>query len=304
MKTIDLKEFTSDFMEISKNLTSSEVRMLYLLITNPDVIRLSQQTFASKIGSHRRTINIGYKKLLKHGYISIPDIPDQHQADIGTYLTNEQAEYDSSILPDILYAGNNISTTDNKIENENNGKVTENEKSGYTSLDMGRKNEFNTSGILYTSFLQDILVYKKYTTIPQFFEEFPNRHIEILIDIRSDLPEFIDFLALQYGFEEELRILRISNNQIKVLKKKLLHKEKSCKELSADYINYFRQKRKMHAIKVIRQALIYYPFTFEKFMNDIRDYKYDDFDELVHAMIKEIYKTDRLFKQDYISANL
>lgn len=296
MKTIDLEEFTSNFMDISKNLTSSEVRMLYLLILQPDVINISQQAFARKIGTHRRTINIGYKKLLKHGYISIPDIPDKHQADIGTILTNVQVEYDNLISPDIKNTENNISITDNKIEKAINGKITRNEKSGYTNPDMEVKNESVTSRILYTSFLQDILVYKKYTTIPQFFEEFPDRHTEILNDIRSDLPEFIDFLALQYGFEEELRILRISNNQIKVLKKKILHKEKSLNELSADYIDYFRQKRKVHALKVIRQALIYYPLTFKKFLNEIRDYMYDDFDEIVQAMIKGIYETDRLYK--------
>ena len=74
MKTINLNEFTSDFMEISKNLTSTEMRMLYLLITRPDVIKISQESFAKEIGAHRRTINIGYKKLMKNGYINIPDI--------------------------------------------------------------------------------------------------------------------------------------------------------------------------------------------------------------------------------------
>jgi hypothetical protein len=50
--------------------------------------------------------------------------------------------------------------------------------------------------------------------------------------------------------------------------------------------------------------LIYYPFTFEKFLYEIRAYKYDDFDEIVQAMIREIYNTDRLYKQEGISKNL
>jgi hypothetical protein len=70
MNTIDLQEFTENFMEISNRLTNAEIRMLYLLITEPDVIKLSQQEFADKIGTHRRTINIGLKKLLEHKYIS------------------------------------------------------------------------------------------------------------------------------------------------------------------------------------------------------------------------------------------
>ena len=68
-------------------------------------------------------------------------------------------------------------------------------------------------------------------------------------------------------------------------------------------LSSFRQERKRKAIQAIRQALIYYPFMFEKFLYDIRACKYDDFDEIVQAMIKEIYKTDRLYKQDGISTN-
>ena len=54
--------------------------------------------------------------------------------------------------------------------------------------------------------LHDILVNKQYVRIPQFFEEFPNKHTEILIDIRNDLPDYIDFWAIKYGFEDELEI--------------------------------------------------------------------------------------------------
>jgi hypothetical protein len=298
MKTITLNEFTSNFMEISENLTSSEVRMLYLLITKPDVIKISQQTFASEIGTNRRTINIGYKKLLKHGYISMIDIPNQHQVDIGTNITNAQVADNYLIVPDIKNTENTISTTGNKIEKENNSKIEKDKNSNNTNLDMEGTNEFSTSSSLYDKFLQNILVNQQYGTIPQFFEEFPNKHTEILIDIKNNLPEFIDFLSRKYGFEEELRVLRISNSQIKELKRNIFHKEKFCNELTSDYINYFQKERKRDAIEVVRQALIYYPLTFEKFLYDIRDYKYDDFDEIVQAMIKEIYKTDRLYKQD------
>jgi len=63
MKTITLKGFTDDFMEISKRLTHSELRMLYLLITEPQVVKLTQSEFAERISTDRRTINLGYKKL-------------------------------------------------------------------------------------------------------------------------------------------------------------------------------------------------------------------------------------------------
>ena len=70
MKTIDLKEFTDNFMEISSNLTNAEIRLLYLLITEPDVIKISRQKFADKVGTHRRTLWLGIKKLQKLNYVS------------------------------------------------------------------------------------------------------------------------------------------------------------------------------------------------------------------------------------------
>jgi hypothetical protein len=190
-----------------------------------------------------------------------------------------------------------------EIEKEYNDKITKNENSGNNKLDSEASEDPDTSSILYDRFLHDILVNKQYARIPQFFEAFPNKHTEILIDIRNDLPDFIDFWALKYKFEEELKILRISNSKIKELKRNILHKGKFLNELTNDYIKFFRQERKRKAIQVIRQALIYYPFTFEKFLYDIRAYKYDDFDEIVQAMIMEIYNSDRFYKQDGISLN-
>lgn len=63
MKVIPLKKFINDFMEISKKLTHAELRMLYLLITEPEVVKLTQSEFAERISTDRRTINLGYKKL-------------------------------------------------------------------------------------------------------------------------------------------------------------------------------------------------------------------------------------------------
>ena len=304
MKTINLNEFTSSFMEISKNLTSSEMRMLYLLITKPDVIKISQQMFANEIGAHRRTINIGYKKLMKNGYIDIQDIPNQHEVVIDTSITNELAEDKNIISSNFKNTPDNISIIDDKIEKEDNDKITKKENSINNILHTEETKDPGTSSLLYDKYLYDILVNKHYERIPQFFEEFPDKHTEILIDIRNDLPDFIDFWALKYRFEEELKILRISNSQIKELKRHILHKGKFLNELANDYIKFFRQGRKGKVVQVIRQALIYYPFTFEKFLYDIKDFKYDDFNEIVQEMIKEIYDTDTLYNQYGISKNL
>ncbi len=69
MRTINEQFFFRKFMEISQELTYAEVRMLYLLITEPIIAESSQQEFADRIKSHRRTINIGLKKLRSLGYI-------------------------------------------------------------------------------------------------------------------------------------------------------------------------------------------------------------------------------------------
>jgi hypothetical protein len=69
MKTTSKDEFMLFFIEISQKLTLAELRMLYLLITEPEVIELSQQEFADRIKTHRRTINIGLKKLKKYNFI-------------------------------------------------------------------------------------------------------------------------------------------------------------------------------------------------------------------------------------------
>lgn len=304
MKTINLNEFTSDFLEISKNLTLTEMRMLYLLITRPDVIKISQESFAKEIGAHRRTINIGYKKLMKNGYINIPDITAQHNVVIDTNITNEHVANNIFTSTDIEKTPDNGSIADDKIEKEYKNEIANDNNSGDNELHIEGTKDPDASGILYDKFLNDILVNKQNARISQFFEEFPDKHTEILIDIRNDLPEYIDFWALKYKFEEELRILRISNSLIKDLKWNILHKERYLDELSGDYIKFFRKEKKRKAIQVIRHALIYYPFTFEKFLYEIRAYKYDDFDEIVQAMIREIYNTDRLYNQEGISNNL
>jgi len=70
MKSIDIKTFTSDFMAISKNLTLAEIRLLYLLITEPNVIKISRQGLASKVGMHRRTVWLAFEKFKKYKYLS------------------------------------------------------------------------------------------------------------------------------------------------------------------------------------------------------------------------------------------
>lgn len=52
METVGAKEFYEDFLRISQSLTLTELQMLYILITEPEAIELSQQAFADKLGTH------------------------------------------------------------------------------------------------------------------------------------------------------------------------------------------------------------------------------------------------------------
>ncbi len=79
MKTISEQEFFGEFMKISQDLTYSEVRMLYLIITDPSILEMPQELFAKRIQAHRRTINIGLKKLRKLHYIPEATSPDENE---------------------------------------------------------------------------------------------------------------------------------------------------------------------------------------------------------------------------------
>lgn len=70
MKTISENEFFNTFMKISQNLTFAETRILYLLITEPYLYDLPQHILANRLKTHRRTINIGLKKIRELNYVT------------------------------------------------------------------------------------------------------------------------------------------------------------------------------------------------------------------------------------------
>ena len=92
MKIITESQFFSDFMKISHELTTSEIRMLYLLIAEPYIIEFPQQVFADRIQTHRRTINIGFRKLKALHYVKDDIIPQDEE------LESEVIAGDDAIL--------------------------------------------------------------------------------------------------------------------------------------------------------------------------------------------------------------
>ena len=92
MKTIIEPYFIRNFIKISQELTYAEIRMLYLLILEPHVSELSQQEFADRIQAHRRTINIGLKKLKRLHYVFDDDHLEKEKGE------SEDFEIDNDII--------------------------------------------------------------------------------------------------------------------------------------------------------------------------------------------------------------
>jgi len=101
MARITALEFLKSFFKISKQLTVSELRLLYLLITEPKTKEMAQQEIAERLGTHRRTINIGLKKLAGLGYlpdISLPETGDGSTRPVwrpkrGSKVTSHEIKY-------------------------------------------------------------------------------------------------------------------------------------------------------------------------------------------------------------------
>jgi hypothetical protein len=173
MKTISLNKFIDNYMEISKNLTHAETRLLYLLIKDPDVIKISRKILADIIGTNRRTIWLGIEKLQKFHYIS--DIK----------ITNDG----------INNSDNNITTTKSEESDKN---IT------IHDIEAIKKPKISN----YDKLLNKYLNNNKYDSLIQLFEDFPDKLPMTLYSIKDSLPENIDILAAKYGFEDILKLLK------------------------------------------------------------------------------------------------
>lgn len=251
MKTISLKEFTDNFMQISNNLTNAEMRLLYLFITEPDVIKLSQQQFADKIGTHRRTIWLGIKKLQKLNYISGINV-------------NE----------------NGIEKSDNNITNAKSDK-------GDTNITFHDIEETNYErNRKYETLLYEYEIYNEDKKLIQLFEDFPDNYPMTLISIRDNLPKNIDSIAKKFGFEDKLRIIKISRRELNKLRKE----KKLMAEGHHEFIDeFFKYKSKTKRTEIVRQFLIYHPFEINKLIEWIGLNDIEKFTELIEIMVKHLY---------------
>lgn len=235
MKTISLNKFTNDFLEISKSLTLSETRLLYLLISDPDVINLSRNQIAMKIGIHRRTIWLGINKLKKLDYISDIDITE-----------------DGDII---------ISKKSDSIPNQS---------------------AVNT----YDKLFNDYCIYRDVNYVIQLIKDFPDRIPETINGIRFILPENIDRIAETYSFVDVLKIINVGNEKIQKLKQENNHEESGFLDYSDKYMHY---KSKHGKEIILRDFLLYFPFSIDKFIKLVAPNTTETVTEELETLVKDIY---------------
>ena len=245
MKTSTSNQFFHDFLQISENLTLAEMRMLFVLITQPEVIDLSQQEFADKIKTHRRTINLGLKKLRACGYLSTEeksniqlldlrtkDIPQRDISDAQKFIVGEvvafyQFRNMQQIVNEDFY---NIIIGTHRLHKKlrhNKDFITEAIKNSFPEYRF----HFLLSKIDYASEIE-------FSVINEFNNEIIKQRNSKRYYI--DKTEFMDFLFEQYEISEAeaLRIIKSNfprifiNNKIIFVSNKLKNPYRKIKKMT------------------------------------------------------------------------
>jgi|GEM_PF-2842727 len=216
METIKLKEFIRDFMEISENLTKAEIRILYLLINEPEVKSLSQLDFASKILADRRTINLGLKKLKEFGYIKAPN---STQIDVINNLNYVQK--------------NNLNIPTKEIR-RNQQFILE----AFIDFYHPSKNTFIVNEDFYSSILRDRRLHKKCKNNKEFITE----------TIRKSYPSVVFYFDKGEIFTKEQQIIirRINAEIIKTRSSKSYYFKK---DNLMEHLNQIREEEVLQVIQ-------------------------------------------------------
>lgn len=215
------EEFLADFMKISANLTSSELRMLYVILKEPEVLNLSQEQFAKRISASRRTINIGLKKLRELNLINALD--DKTVADLSI---QSRINENNMLKGDLKQAGKYVQKVFKEHYNRNPNNIVVNEDFFSRILGdygLNREIQYNRDFIIQTikGFAPDCIFYfdksrDSYASEEQYF--IINK---INIEIRSATvkgsyylhkSKVMDFFSENYSFSEEDVIRVIRNN--------------------------------------------------------------------------------------------
>lgn len=186
MITISKYIFLRDFMEISRKLTLTELRMLYVLMIEPEAIELSQQEFAEKVDSHRRTINIGLKKLKELGFVK-----ELHFSDLENNTRDFTKEQGTTIISPL-------------IEKQASKFIVDAVRDYYYPFN---KDQLKINEDFFSSILGDHRLNENFRFDRTFI-------IETIRDYYADVRFHFELKKADYNNEDEYRICRKINKEI------------------------------------------------------------------------------------------
>jgi hypothetical protein len=125
--------------------------------------------------------------------------------------------------------------------------------------------------------------------LKRLFEDYDVKPFQVLSDIQNKLPDNIKDLVKQYKCKKEYNIILKSNRNIKKFTKDTNFSERDINDLDINYIKNYNNENKDTALLYLKQALVYFPFQFDKFLNAIKQYRYDDLDQYIEKLKIELY---------------
>lgn len=120
--------------------------------------------------------------------------------------------------------------------------------------------------------------------VKHLFEDYDVKPFQVLSDIRNKPPDNINYLIKQYKCKKEYGIIKKSIKNIKKFTKDTNLSERDINDLDINYIKNYNNENKTTALLYLEQALIYFPFQFDKFLNAIKQYRYDDLDQYIENL--------------------
>ncbi len=141
----------------------------------------------------------------------------------------------------------------------------------------------------YDVLLGEYFVNGNVDILKHLFEDYGVTPSQILTDIRDKLPINIVDLVKQYKCKNEYKIISKSIRNIKRFTKNNRFPYRGIMDLVTQYINNYNKENKDIALKFLKQTLVYFPFQFDKFLDNIKEYKYDDLSEIIENLKIELY---------------
>jgi len=146
----------------------------------------------------------------------------------------------------------------------------------------------------YSTVLSEYLITQNSQQIIELFENYDVLPSQIFTDIRNKLPDNIKVIAKRFKCLKELSIIEKSITNIKKFNKGDSTNEKGITDLVSNYIDAYNKNKKTSALKYLKQVLVYFPFQFPMFLDNINQYYYEGLDEHITKLKLELYDENNM----------